>query len=98
MLHEDSIVMVRPIYSLRFAKWWGRVVKIDTNDGLPVKVKFNNSDVIYGFTANELMTGKEVKEWDKYSNMNRCYKCGADLTGQYTIICEECSFPLPEED
>ncbi|NLZ80279.1 MAG: hypothetical protein GX913_00515 [Clostridiales bacterium] len=97
MIRIGSIVMVRPTSTLKFPKRWGKVVNIIPGDGLPIKVKFSTSNIIYGFTLEELMTGKEVKEWDSLSFMNICYKCGVDLTGQYTTICDECAFPLPKD-
>lgn len=96
-INIDGIVMVRPTHSLKFSKMWGRVVAINPEDSLPIKVKFDGMNMLYGFTDNELMTGKEVAEWEKKKVIDYCYKCGKDLTGQYTYICDDCAFPLPDE-
>ncbi len=91
----DSIVMVHPSHSLLFGKRWGKIQKIHPDDGLPIKVQFDNMNTLYGFSDNELMTDEEVEKWDRKKVIDYCYKCGEDLTGKYTYICDSCAFPIP---
>lgn len=96
-IHVDSLVFIRPTHSLKFGKYWGRVIAISENDELPLKIAFDNLANLYGFTHNEVMTPREVREWDSDTDNHYCYKCGADTKGMYVSICEDCEYPLPEE-
>ena len=88
-------VMIHPISTLKFAKKWGRIRQINTDDSLPIKIQFIGSKTLYGFSENELLTKEDVARWNSKS-AHYCHKCGKDITGRYSSLCEQCAFPLPE--
>jgi hypothetical protein len=90
MFKVDDLVFIRPTHSLKFSKRWGRIQVINPAEPLPFKVQFVKNGVLYGFTSDEMMSGREVLEWDKHIDHMECQKCGRDITGMYVTICEEC--------
>ncbi|SNS23731.1 hypothetical protein SAMN05446037_1006158 [Anaerovirgula multivorans] len=52
MIKVGDLVIISPAHSVKFGGWCGRVVAIEPEDGLPVKVKFNEQ--VYGFDFDEL--------------------------------------------
>lgn len=88
-------LFILPAHSMRFAKRWGRVVGVNNMDLLPVKVQFDGDDVIYGFSHQEYLRETEYNCWpDKLF----CRCCGRDISGEFRDCCEDCEYPLPEED
>ena len=54
MIRKGSIVIIRPSCSLKFAGQRGQVEKIISEDGLPIKVKFDDTGTLYGFSPEEI--------------------------------------------
>lgn len=94
MFKVDDLVFVRPSHSLKFSKKWGRIIVINPEERLPLKVQFVDDGVLYGFTSDELMSGKEVMEWDKFAEHMECQICGRDISGTYSTVCENCESEL----
>jgi len=87
MLKVDDIIMVRPTHSLKFSRKWGRIIIINPAEPLPIKVQFTEDGMLYGFTVHELLSGREVAEWDTHTE---CKVCRKDITGMYSTLCDDC--------
>lgn len=97
-LYVNCKVMVHPSHSLKFAKRWGYIEEIHPNDSLPIKVRFDGLRLLYGFSPEELLSEHEVIEWEKKNTRDYCSKCGKDITGEYSYLCEDCAFPIFKEE
>ena len=57
MIKIGDIVTISPAHSLKFAGWRGEVVDIKPDDGLPLKIKFKESNLnlfVFGFLIEEV--------------------------------------------
>ncbi len=57
MIKIGDIVTISPAHSLKFAGWRGEVVDIKPDDGLPLKIKFKESNLnlfVFGFSIEEV--------------------------------------------
>lgn len=57
MIKIGDIVTISPAHSLKFAGWQGEVVDIKSDDRLPLKIKFKESNLnlfVFGFSFEEV--------------------------------------------
>jgi hypothetical protein len=89
-------VVIHPRYSLRFALRLGRIIDIaESDDALPFKIAFHKEGSLYGFSYQELISKTEFER--EVIKPVSCYYCGKDITGQFSLYCEECEYPIEGE-
>jgi hypothetical protein len=66
-----------------------------SDDALQIKVAFREGGQIYGFSYDELLTKEEFEKGVETPTF--CYYCGKDITGEFSLLCEECEYPTKGE-
>lgn len=134
MIKVGARLFVLPSHSMKFGGRWGTVKAIDVNSDLPIRVRIDGMNNLYGFSQEELTDKDTFKEWIKpgtkvldkstgeVSYVSRLYKdvvnvdgdevkmlvdllpyhncvtCGDEVLGLFEEQCEECLYPLMEEE
>lgn len=57
MIKVGDCVTISPEHTIKFQKWVGIVVAIE-NDDLPIKVRFSEEGLVYGFDYSEVYTNE----------------------------------------
>lgn len=101
MIKVGDKVFILPVYSLRYAGYWGVVMGIDASSPLPIIVDVedvllkNLSDKGIGdgmprFDTNEVITVEDYNWWREQGSQTCA--CGKNITGAFTWQCEDCLF------
>lgn len=132
MIKVGDAVFVLPAHSIAFAGKWGKVVEINPEELLPIKVMFGNNPIPYLFDYIQLMEVEDYYNWFNISvpcrhrdtgetveirtklfpqivsmdgetflfkelyPITTCEYCGGDTTGEFSKLCQDCAYPLPE--
>jgi len=91
MIKMGDRVLISPHHCLAFPGMCGTVVKIRPKEELSIGLKIDNKSKIYYFDPIELIGKEEVKYWDSLGEVH-CSKCGKDITGKYSNLCEDCKY------
>lgn len=88
-------VVPHPRHTLKFGNKLGKIRFISSDDALQFKVAFREGGQVYGFSYEELLSKEEFDR--EVTKPVACYHCGKDITGQFSLFCAECEYPVEGE-